>query len=119
MIIELMEVILYVDDMAAAVAFYRDVLGLPIAYPHCDDYSQEHWVAFETGTCRLCLHGGGQRHQGADAPKVVFRVNDLDDARSCLLEKGVRLTDVRTPSPGVFVCGGVDPAGNPFSIEQS
>jgi catechol 2,3-dioxygenase-like lactoylglutathione lyase family enzyme len=42
MIIELMEVILYVGDMAEAVAFYRDRLGLRIAYPHRDDYSQEY-----------------------------------------------------------------------------
>ncbi len=119
MIIDLTEVILYVADMAEAVAFYRDRLGLPISFPHCDDYSQQYWVVFETGVCKLCLHGGGERRQGPDAAKIVFRVQNIVVARAHFLQRGVELSEVRTPSPGVLVCDGTDPAGNRFSIEQS
>lgn len=30
---------------------------------------------------------------------------------------GVELGEVRTPAPGVEVCDGRDPEGNPFSVE--
>jgi catechol 2,3-dioxygenase-like lactoylglutathione lyase family enzyme len=119
MVGELMETILYVDDMSVAVAFYRDRLGLKVLYPILANYSEAFWVVFETGACKLCLHGGGQRQQGADAPKVVFRVENTARARDELAVRGVRLGDVRSPAPDVFVCDGVDPAGNPFSIESS
>lgn len=118
MVGELMEVILYVGDMAEAVAFYRDRLGLRVAYPHCDDYRAEYWVVFEAGGCKLCLHGGGERRQGQDAAKVVFRVSDIEQARAELASRGVALSEVHCPSPGVLVSSGIDPAGNPFSIEQ-
>lgn len=119
MITGLHEVILYVDDMAKAVAFYRDALGLRVAYPMCEDYSQEFWVVFETGACKLCLHGGGERRQGHDAPKIVFQVEEINAARAWLTARGVELSEVRTPSPGVFVCDGTDPFGNRFSIEAA
>lgn len=118
MVGDLMEVILYVGDMAEAVAFYRDRLGLRVAYPQSDDYKSEYWVVLETGSCRLCLHGGGEGRQGPDAAKVVFRVPEIQAARAQLTARGVTLSEMRTPSPGVLVCDGIDPAGNRFSIEQ-
>ena len=116
---DLMEVILYVNNMAEAVAFYRDRLGLTVVYPVCPDYADEYWVVFETGTCKLCLHGGGQGNRDSDKPKIVFHVQDIHDARHELNARGIALSEVRSPSPGVHVCDGVDPAGNPFSIEST
>lgn len=114
----LIEVILYVEDMAEAVAFYRDRLGLAVEFPNCKDYSGEMWVVFDTGACRLCLHGGA-RGPRANAPKVVFGVPDIHAARRELTIRGVKLSEVQTPAPGVFVSNGTDPAGNPFSIESA
>lgn len=82
------------------------------------DFSDVFWVEFDTGVCTLVLHGGGERQMGKDAPKVVFRVADVESARNALLERGVSLSDVRSPAPDVFVCDGVDPEGNKFSIEK-
>lgn len=114
----LMEVILYAEDMAAQVAFYRDVLGLTLKYPtDVDNFSQVYWVELETGACTLVLHGGGQKRIGEDAPKFVFRVDDVDSVRQTLIQRGVKVGDVRSPAPGVVVCDGVDPEGNAFSIE--
>lgn len=118
MVGELIEAILYVDNMQAAVAFYRDKLGLTVLDPIVADYSNEYFVEFKTGTCRLCLHGGGERKQGADAAKVVFRVDDIEKARDELTKRGVKLGHVRSPAHGISVCDGSDPAGNPFSIES-
>lgn len=69
----LCEIILYASDMNAQVAFYRDALGLSVSYPAgLDDYSDQFWVTFETGSCVLALHGGGEKDFGKSAPKFVF-----------------------------------------------
>jgi predicted enzyme related to lactoylglutathione lyase len=115
----LMEVILFVQNMPAQVAFYHDQLGLAIKEPAgLDDYASAYWVEFATGPCTLVLHGGGQRRLGADSPKFVFRVADLEAARDALAARGVQLGPSRVPAPGVLVCDGADPEGNHFSLEQ-
>ncbi len=116
---EVMEIILYVQDIQAEVSFYRDRLGLAIKEPRgLEDYSREYWVEFDTGSCTLVLHGGGKGRLGQDASKFVFRVKDIEAARSELLGRGVSIAEVRSPAPGVWVCDGKDPEGNAFSIEK-
>jgi catechol 2,3-dioxygenase-like lactoylglutathione lyase family enzyme len=119
MLTELMEVILYVKNMQAQVVYYRDKLGLRVKEPQqVEDYSAVFWVELDTGACTLVLHGGGQQRIGDDAPKVVFRVSQIEQARRTLVERGVLLGEIRSPAPGVLVCDGVDPEGNKFSIES-
>ncbi len=114
----LIEVILYVQDMAAQVAFYRDILGLPILYPTAvKDFRNEYWVVLDTGVCKLALHGGGQGKLGADTLKIVFGVGEIHAARAMLVARSVSMGAVRSAAPGVWVCDGFDPEGNPFSIE--
>ena len=116
---ELSEVILYVEDMAGQVRFYRDTLGLRVSYPpDVADFGGEYWVTFATGACTLALHRGGAKRFGEDAPKVVFRVDDVAAARTALELRGVKMDAVRSPSKGVLVSDGVDPEGNRFSIES-
>ncbi len=116
---ELMEVILYVQDMNAQVRFYRDTLGLRVKAPAgAEDFSEVFWVELDTGGCTLALHAGGQGQLGEDAPKIVFRVADIPAARNKLQAKGVLIGEVRAPAPGVLVCDGADPEGNRFSIES-
>jgi catechol 2,3-dioxygenase-like lactoylglutathione lyase family enzyme len=125
MVGELMEVILYVQDMGAQVSFYRDLLGLQVTQPAgsgdsagTDDFGGVFWVTLATGACTLALHAGGKRRLGEDAPKIVFRIADLPGARDELLGRGVPMGEVRSPAPGVQVCDGLDPEGNKFSIES-
>lgn len=116
---ELMEVILYVQDMEAQVSFYRDVLGIPVKEPAAvQDFGEVCWVELDTGSCTLALHAGGKSRFGIDAPKVVFRVSDVEASRASLLQDGVLMGDVRSPGPGIHVCDGRDPEGNKFSIES-
>jgi len=115
---ELMEVILYVEDMQKQVAYYRDVLNFDVSYPAgLVDYSDQPWVTLQTGACTLALHGGGQRRFGSDAPKIVFQVEDVEAARQYLIDSGITMGEVRSAAPGVTVCDGTDPEGNQFSIE--
>jgi len=115
----LIEIIVYVADMDAQVRFYRDNFGLDVTYPSgLDSYAEEFWVTLDVGGVLLALHGGGQGRLGADTPKIVFGVDDINAARSELLAQGVSLDEVRSAAPGVCVCDGRDPEGNPFSIES-
>lgn len=114
----LIEIILYVRDMASQVSFYKEAFGLNVLYPsHIDDFSAESWVTLDTGQCILALHAGGQGRLGSDAPKIVFGVDDIQNAREHLLSLAVEIGEVRSPAPGVWVCDGKDPQGFPFSIE--
>jgi predicted enzyme related to lactoylglutathione lyase len=116
---ELGEVILYVEDMATQVAFYRDKLGLKIKNLRASAEPRgETWIEFATGGCSLCLHGGGGRRLGEDAPKIVFRVADVAAARAALVARGVAMGRIRSPAVGVGVADGRDPEGNAFSVES-
>jgi predicted enzyme related to lactoylglutathione lyase len=115
----IIEVILYVKDMDAQVAFYRDTLGLSLSYPQdLESYEDQMWVTLDTSGCVLALHGGGKRDLGSDAPKFVFKVENVERARQSLLSRGVKMGEVRSAAPGVSICDGADPEGNKFSIES-
>ena len=114
----LIEVILYVKDMNKMVQFYRDVLDLRLTDPTLINPADENWVTFETGNCLLALHSGGKGDVGTDAPRIVFRVQDIKSARFQLLEAGVTAGEIRSPAPDIAVCDAKDPEGNPFSIEE-
>jgi catechol 2,3-dioxygenase-like lactoylglutathione lyase family enzyme len=115
----IMEIILYVENMNRQVSFYSDKLGFKVVNPlDSDDYGNEFWVELDTGTCSLALHAGGKGRFGADAPKFVFRVNDILAARQQLINQQVEMGEIRSAAPGVWVCDGADPEGNKFSIES-
>lgn len=91
----LSEVILYVEDIDAMVEYYTEVMDLEIA-----SGAPEHgFVAFDTGRCQLCLHAGRDGDIGPYAPKVVFEVDDLQAARESLESKGIRMSEIRSPTP--------------------
>jgi predicted enzyme related to lactoylglutathione lyase len=116
---EIMEVILYVEDMDSQVSFYRDKLGLQVKFPkETSSYGEEFWVELDCGPCTLALHTGGKRRFGADAPKIVFRVGDILAARQELTDQEVEMGEIRSAAPGVWVSDGIDPEGNKFSIES-
>ena len=116
---DLMEVILYVENMNAQVDFYTNKLGFKVTYPQgIEEYTDQMWVTLDTGACTLALHGGGKRRFGADAPKIVFRVEDILASREELIRRGVVMGEVRSAAPGVWVCDGEDPEGNKLSIES-
>lgn len=119
MLEDLLEVIVYVDEMDRQVEFYRDTLDLTVSHPAGrDDFADVDWVTFETGACTLALHSGGTSEAADGAPELVFEVDDLESARSKLRERGVEVGEIREPAPGIRVCGARDPEGNPFSLES-
>jgi catechol 2,3-dioxygenase-like lactoylglutathione lyase family enzyme len=68
-------------DMDASVAFYRDVVGLPLVRR-----SGDAWAEFDAGPVRLALHGTDDQAPGSGT--AVFRVDDLDAERAALESRG-------------------------------
>lgn len=96
-------------DMEAGVAFYRDVVGLPLVR------SGSEWAEFDAGPVRFALHRtDGQTPKGGT---IVLRVDDLDAARWALERKGV----VFDPHVGEIegmarFASFEDPDGNPVQL---
>jgi catechol 2,3-dioxygenase-like lactoylglutathione lyase family enzyme len=112
------QVILYVRDMASAVHFYRDLLGLPLQYPAgLADYSAEMWVEFDTGSCTLALHGGVSDPPGAEH-ELVFTVDHIQEARAALIAAGIAMEEIRPLETGAPIASGLDPNGHRFSIRE-
>jgi predicted enzyme related to lactoylglutathione lyase len=114
----LTKTILYVQDIDTQMQFYRDLLGLEVkSFKSIDGRSDKQWVEFATGECTLVLHGNMDVDFGKDRPKLAFHVDDFETAYSTLIERGVHLGPVRSPSPGLKVAEGLDPENNPFTID--
>jgi len=116
----LAEVILYVRDITAQTAFYRDRLGLEQTYPDLEvDLATEDWVTLDAGGLSLALHSGGAGEIGGDGPALVFAVDDLNATHALLVSEGVTLQDIEEPQPGLRLAYGTDPEGFAFTLEQT
>lgn len=110
------QIILFVKDMAPAVWFYRDILGLKVVYPQeSTDYSNKMWVELDAGGCSLALHGAAHDLPGSQH-QLIFKVDNLEAARQALLTAGVEIGEIHLLEDGLPVASGVDPEGHHFSI---
>ena len=117
--VSISQMILFVGDMAGAVHFYRDVLGLTVSYPQgLTDYSNEMWVEFDGGACSLALHGGSQEKPGSEH-QIVFHVGNLEETRSAILEAGFEIGEIRLLEDGAPAAKGNGPEGHRFSIRPA
>lgn len=73
-----------VHDLDAAVAFYRDVLGLPVKFRDGDRY-----CAIDAGGFTLGLAAGAERV--ADEAAAVFRVEDIAESLNVLVAAGAQV----------------------------
>lgn len=76
-------VIEFVADMARAVAFYRDVVGLSLKFESPD------WSEFSTGETTLALHPSSGRNP-AGKLEIGFGVPDLLAFHQAMVAKGVK-----------------------------
>ncbi len=97
-------------DMDAAVVFYRDVVGLELVRRDGGE-----WAEFSAGGTRLALHGTTDEVPGSGT--VVFRVDDLDDARAELGARGARFDGFVGEVEGFARFATFhDPDGNPLQL---
>ena len=107
--------ILFVSDMQRAVAFYRDVLGLPLRF------ESPHWTEFATEGASLALHLADQTATplpptAAPQCRPGFQVADLDAFHARMLEHEVRCLDEPREVYGSRVALYADPDGLPFGV---
>jgi lactoylglutathione lyase len=117
-------VVLIVDDLERSLAFYTDVLGLPLRH-RAAQYAQ-----LETGTTRLALYarkameetlGRKIERPSADAPafEIGFKTGDVDAAFEELLARGaVAVTPPTTRPWGQRTAYVRDPDGHLIELAQ-
>jgi catechol 2,3-dioxygenase-like lactoylglutathione lyase family enzyme len=103
-------IVFFTRNMPEMVAFYRDLLGLPL------QKDEPGWKEFDANGCVIALHNGTSKI-GARPPKIGFWASDIALARENLLARGVKIGKLMS-SGSLIGCEGKDPDGNPFSISN-
>jgi lactoylglutathione lyase len=83
----------FVSDMDAAVAFYRDTLGLPLAF------ESPFWSEFETGETRLALHPASDENP-AGSVQLGLGTTDIDNFYAAGQAQGLVFTSPPTDMHG-------------------
>ena len=105
-----------VSDMSRSVAFYRDILGLPLKF------ESPGWSEFQTGATTLALHrkrarvggeGGAPAEPLAGTCSIGFSVEDLEATHRKLAARGAQfvLAPTEQVDEGIRLAVCVDPDG--------
>lgn len=81
---ELAQVTNVVHDIARAVKFHRDVLGLPLLFE-----APPSLAFFQCGSVRLMLSPPENAEQDHPGSVLYFRVNDIEAVHRTLVKRGV------------------------------
>jgi catechol 2,3-dioxygenase-like lactoylglutathione lyase family enzyme len=106
-----------VQDLARAVAFYTDTLGLKR-----NPNSSERWVEFELGNVTLALvspdvMGPEFEARGHQMP-ISFRVPDVQDAMETLEAQGIEFPHGMIDSGVCYFATFHDPDGNALQLHR-
>jgi len=113
---QMQRIILFVNDMPAMTAFYRDVLGLrPIAD---SKHPPTEWLEFDAGGARIALHKAfDPSGKPATCNKITFYAADVPKVREQLVARGAKMYEVNNWGE-LITCDGHDPEGNRFQISN-
>jgi lactoylglutathione lyase len=112
--------IVFVSDMKRSVAFYRDVLGLPLRF------ESPGWTEFATGGATLALHASKGSTAERDNPQEVpagrcrpgLSVPDLEAFHQRMLERKVPCIQEPKEVFGARIAQYVDPDGLAISVSE-
>jgi lactoylglutathione lyase len=112
--------IVFVSDMKRSIAFYRDVLGLPLKF------ESPGWTEFATDGATLALHASAVPPDASADPKRVpagrcrpgLRVPNLDEFHELMVTKGVPCVQPPTEVFGARVAQYLDPDGLAISVGE-
>jgi catechol 2,3-dioxygenase-like lactoylglutathione lyase family enzyme len=99
----------FVSDMDAAVAFYRDKLGLTLKF------ESPFWSEFETGETTLALHPASADNP-AGGVQLGLGIDDLDRFHAEREAKGIVFTCPPTEVHGTRIARIRDPDGAEISV---
>jgi lactoylglutathione lyase len=113
--------IVFTSDMARSVAFYRDVLGIPLRFETSE------WSEFVTDGATIALHksdsaapeGDSRRAELPGTCRPGLQVADLDTFHQLMAANNVRCEQEPTPTFGVRLAQYVDPDGLIFSVAEA
>jgi catechol 2,3-dioxygenase-like lactoylglutathione lyase family enzyme len=109
MSIELKYVIANVSDLEAAVAFWRDTVGLKLKF------QTPEWAEFDTGATRLALQPASPTNP-AGTWQPGLRVPDLTAKRAELSARGVNMDAMPHEEHGFLLSLFIGPDGAPASL---
>jgi lactoylglutathione lyase len=99
----------FVSDMDAAVALYRDTLGLPLAF------ESPFWSEFETGETRLALHPASDENP-AGSVQLGLGTTDIDNFYAAGQAQGLAFTSPPTDMHGTRLARFRDLDGAEISV---
>jgi predicted enzyme related to lactoylglutathione lyase len=110
------QLLIPVDDFERGLAFYRDVLGLPLLFA-----APPQMAFFQCGTVRVLVGvtPAGQRVQRGS--QIYFGVKDIQSVHSALSTQGVQFKAPphvvnRSATAEVWLAEFVDPDGNQLAL---
>lgn len=101
-----------VSDVPRSVAFYRDVVGLPLGKAFNAGY-----VEFVAGSTAFAVDGEPAGYAPGTCSGVAFEVDDVDAVRERLAGHGATVSEVYD-FPVCWICFAQDPDGNRFAIHR-
>ena len=110
--------IVFVSDMKRSVAFYRDVVGIPLRF------ESPGWTEFATEGATLALHAaesaaaGGAGEHPAGSCRPGFNVPSLDEFHRRMIEHGVRCVQEPRETFGTRIAQYADPDGLELSVSE-
>jgi lactoylglutathione lyase len=110
--------IVFVSDMKRSVAFYRDVVGLPLKF------DSPEWSEFATEGATLALHRAEDPATSQDGEQPAgrcrpgFSVRDLDEFHARMLEHQVICTQQPKDLFGAKIAQYLDPDGLAISVSE-
>ena len=99
----------FVSDMDAAVAFYRDTLGL------APTFQSPFWTEFDTGETRLALHPASEKNP-AGSVQLGLGTEDLDNFYAAGKAQGLVFTSPPTDVHGTRIARFRDLDGAEISV---
>jgi catechol 2,3-dioxygenase-like lactoylglutathione lyase family enzyme len=102
----------FVSDMDAAVAFYRDTLGLNVRF------QSPFWSELDTGETTLALHPASAEN-AAGSVQLGLGTGDLDHFHAETQAKGIVFTSPPTDMHGTRIARFRDPEGAEISISET
>jgi len=109
MTVELKYIIANVSDFPAAVAFWRDTVGLKLKFEGPE------WAEFDTGSTRLAIQPASAANP-AGTWQPGLRVPDLDAKRTELTARGVNVGGAPHEEHGFLLSLFIGPDGAPISL---
>ncbi|MFW6189729.1 MAG: VOC family protein [Planctomycetota bacterium] len=110
-----------VSDLERSVHFYRDLLGLPVAFEFTDEDGEAYGYYLHVGARTFIeLFRGEPEPTPGDASykHICLEVEDIDEAERDLAEKGVEVTGKKLGNDRSWQAWIADPDGNRIELHQ-